>query len=120
LVILYSHHGGFYDHVPPPRTISPDDIKVKPEFIDFDFDFKRLGVRVPAVIVSKFIAPGTIDHNIYDHTSVIATARKLFLKDAWADSFLSQRDRYAQTFEHLLTLTTPRTDDVLAQTPSAK
>jgi len=115
LVITYSQHGGFYDHVVPPPTFSPDGIvaqdpgqgvaKIAP------FDFKRLGVRVPAVIISPYIEPGTIDHTEYDHTSVIATARKLFLRKADATSYLTERDRLANTFDHLLTRATPRIDN---------
>jgi phospholipase C len=33
LVVVYSQHGGFYDHVPPPATVSPDGkICVDPPF----------------------------------------------------------------------------------------
>lgn len=115
LVITYSQHGGFYDHVVPPATVSPDGVlaqdpgqgvtKIKA------FDFTRLGVRVPAVIVSPYIEPGTVDGTVYDHTSVIATARKLFLGKAAATSYLTERDRLANTFDHLLTRATPRTDN---------
>lgn len=115
LVITYSQHGGFYDHAVPPDTVSPDGLladdpgqsvaKAPP------FDFKRLGVRVPAVIISPYIEPGTIDHSVYDHTSVIATARKLFLGKSAATGYLTQRDGLADTFDYLLTRATPRTDN---------
>lgn len=57
-VVIYDEHGGFYDHVPTPVTgvPSPDDI-VGPEPYNFKFD--RLGVRVPAILVSPWIEPGT-------------------------------------------------------------
>lgn len=57
-VIIYDEHGGFYDHVPTPvdGVPSPDDI-VGPE--PFKFQFDRLGVRVPAIIISPWIDPGT-------------------------------------------------------------
>jgi hypothetical protein len=58
-------------------------------------NFKRLDVRVPAVSISPYIEPGTIDNTVYDHTSVIATARKLFLGNSAATSYLTQRDRLA-------------------------
>src|SRR5258706_2072731 len=118
LAIVYDEHGGLYDHVVPPATVNPDgrncadpgeNVVVIPPF-----DFKRLGVRVPAVIVSPYINAGTItgslDGKIYDHTSIIATARKLFLGANAATSFLTERDRHAQTFESLLTLDQPRND----------
>ncbi|RYQ87915.1 hypothetical protein Ahy_B09g095441 isoform D [Arachis hypogaea] len=56
-VITYDEHGGFYDHVPTPveGVPSPDDI-VGPD--PFKFKFDRLGVRVPAIIISPWIEPG--------------------------------------------------------------
>jgi phospholipase C len=114
LLIVYSQHGGFYDHVPPPMTINPDGITSK----DPVFDFRRLGVRVPAVVVSPWIAAGRIDHTEYDHASIPATARKLFLgaslpgKSLWPGKSLSARDQVAAAFDRTLTLDAPRTDHV--------
>jgi phospholipase C len=62
LVIVYDEHGGFYDHVPPPRAA--DD---EPEM------FGSYGVRVPAIIVSPWIEPRTVSHTLFDHTSIIKT-----------------------------------------------
>ena len=52
---------------------------------EFGFDFKRFGVRVPAVIVSPFVKAGSVFHakpgaTPYDHTSILATLRKLYPK----------------------------------------
>ncbi|KAL2319415.1 hypothetical protein Fmac_028384 [Flemingia macrophylla] len=57
-VIIYDEHGGFYDHVPTPveGVPSPDAIVGPPPFM---FQFDRLGVRVPAIIVSPWIQAGT-------------------------------------------------------------
>jgi phospholipase C len=108
LVITYDEHGGLYDHVPPPATVNPGDRPLDATM----FNFQRLGVRVPAVLVSPFIPPGTIIHDkIFDHTSIIATARKLFIPE-WEKFFLTERDRHAETFEDCLTLATPRTGKV--------
>ena len=102
LVVTYDEHGGLYDHVPPPAG---------PQYIpnprhDQDFDFSRLGVRVPAVLVSPFIPRGTVDHTEYDHTSLLATLTKRF----GLAGQLSQRTARAATFEHDLSLAAPRTD----------
>jgi phospholipase C len=104
LLITYDEHGGLYDHVPPPPTVNPGDKPIDATL----FDFKRLGVRVPAVLVSPFIEPGTIIHDrTFDHASIIATARKLFLSEP--EKFaLTERDRHANTFEDVLTLDAPR------------
>jgi len=114
LAIVYDEHGGLYDHVPPPTTVNPDGKvwKGAPGVTnDPPFDFTRLGVRVPAVLISPYIPPGTIDHRIYDHTSIIATALKLLLPNV-ANSHLTLRDKDAATFEDNLTLAQPRTDDI--------
>lgn len=104
LVIVYDEHGGLFDHIPPPAAVSPDPIKsVNPPFA-----FDRLGVRVPAVLVSPYIAQGTVVTDVFDHTSLIATARKVFIGAGWQDTFLTQRDKVANTFESVLTLAAPR------------
>jgi len=105
LIIMYDEHGGFYDHVAPPEAVAPGDSITDPENNLYNFDFKRLGVRTPAIIVSPLIPKGTIDHTVYDHTSVLATVENIFGLQP-----LTMRDKYANTFMHLFSLTTPRTD----------
>lgn len=101
-VLLYDEHGGIYDHVLPPPTVNPDPTNQQVS-LDPPFDFTRLGLRVPAVIVSPFIktpAPGTIgvDSTVYDHSSLLATVRELFN----LSKPLTNRDAHAATFTHLL------------------
>ena len=57
-VITYDEHGGYYDHVPTlVRGVPcPDDV-IGPE--PFFFKFDRLGVRVPAILVSPWTEKGT-------------------------------------------------------------
>jgi len=92
-VITYDEHGGFYDHVPPPAAEPPDDkgSQVPP------FDFRRYGVRVPAVLVSPYISAGTISHTLYDHTSLLSTAAELFLNRPLRDDELGARAAKAAT-----------------------
>jgi len=101
LVITYDEHGGCYDHVPPPNATPPSAVATTP------FNFDRYGVRVPAVIVSPYIAPGTVLRPPgtvpYDHTSIIATLRKRFGLGAP----LSDRDAAAPDLEPVLGLPTP-------------
>jgi len=113
LVVVYDEHGGLYDHVKPPATVNPDGLKWTNDGISMDpsFDFTRLGVRVPAVLISPYIPHGTIDSTVYDHASIIATARKLLIPNV-ANSFLTQRDHLANTFEGNLTLAKPRSGPV--------
>ncbi len=81
LIITFDEHGGCYDHVAPPTNAVPPDNRKG----EFGFDFKRFGVRVPAVIVSPFVKKGSVFHAApgatpYDHTSILATMRKLLPK----------------------------------------
>ena len=65
-IITYDEHGGFFDHVPTPieGVPSPDDI-VGPEPYGFKFD--RLGVRVPTILISPWIEPGTGTYYNYSY-----------------------------------------------------
>lgn len=114
LVITYDEHGGVYDHVPPTQRVANPDGKNwagangNP---DPPFDFTWLGVRVPAILISPYIQAGSIDHSVYEHSSAIATARRLFIKN-WEGNFLTQRDKNAKTFEGNLSLLTARTDTI--------
>ena len=77
LLIVFDEHGGCYDHVPPPAAIPAG----RPARNGFRFD--RYGVRVPAVVVSPYVPPGSVirppsDGPPFDHTSIIATLDRLF------------------------------------------
>jgi phospholipase C len=103
LLIVYDEHGGIFDHVSPPALTPP----LLPASVNPPFAFDRLGVRVPAVLVSPFIEVGTINASQYEHSSIVATVRKLF---APAAGPLTVRDAVAKTFEGILNRDTPRTD----------
>jgi phospholipase C len=105
LIITYYEHGGFYDHVVPPATVHPGNSITEPGTNHNNFDFRQLGVRVPTIIVSPFVAKGTIDHTTYDHSSVLATVEELFKLRS-----LTKRDGTAQTLNRLFKLEAPRTD----------
>jgi phospholipase C len=82
LIITYDEHGGCFDHVPPPAAVPPGG-----PYPD-GFSFDRYGVRVPAVIVSPYVAPASIIRPApkvrgetaypFDHCSIQATLHKLF------------------------------------------
>jgi phospholipase C len=100
LIIIYDEHGGIFDHVPPVRLPSPDNLSsVAPPF-----DFTLSGIRVPAVVISPYIQPGTICSTVFDHTSVIATALKLFTPATWPSDRLFARARAANTVDSLFDL----------------
>ena len=101
LLIGWDEPGGTYDHVPPPAVPPPDPSAPVGEL---GFTFDRSGYRVPAVIVSPWIAEGEVFNEEYRHTSLIAT-----LREKWklGDPFTG-RDAAARTFSSVFTLDTPR------------
>ncbi len=109
LVVTYDEHGGCYDHVPPPTGAVPPDSSAG----EFGFDFTRFGVRVPAVLISPLIAPGTVFRPTgavpLDHTSILKT-----VETRWGLPSLTARDAAAPHVGDALTLAQPRTDDPLA------
>ncbi len=104
-IITYDEHGGCYDHVPPPPAVPPD-AQAGPA----GFRFDAYGVRVPAVIVSPWLAPGSIlqpladgEVHPFDHTSIIKTLREL----AGIATPLTARDEAAPSLLPYLTLPVP-------------
>jgi len=97
-ILTYDEHGGYYDHVPPPAAIPPDDIPPMLEPGDAPGAFDRLGVRVPAVVVSPWAKPHYVSHTIYDHTSVLKLIETRFglaaltRRDANANDMLDMFD----------------------------
>lgn len=110
LVITFDEHGGCYDHLPPlnkavapiPGSVSRHD----------DFHFDRFGVRIPTIVVSSYVEPGTVFRSNkpapYDHTSILATLRdwKCMDKDPKAPFLPSPRIKQAPTLDQVLTLDT--------------
>jgi phospholipase C len=82
LIVTYDEHGGLYDHIPPPCACSPFQTAVE------NFNYDRYGVRVPAILINPFIAPGTIyparkayekiPDPPFDHTSILSTLMAQF------------------------------------------
>jgi len=91
LIWTYDEHGGYYDHVPPPAAVRPDDI---PPDIDVPPDlpgmYDRLSFRVPAAIVSPFAKRNYVSHVTHDHTSVLK-----FIETKWNLGALTYRDANA-------------------------
>lgn len=112
LIITYDEHGGCFDHMRPPAAVAPDNHE--PD----GFAFNRYGVRVPTVIISPYMAPGSKVRAMptgvpsaaapypFDHTSIIATLRKLFNLGAP----LTSRDAVAPDLVSALSLENPEND----------
>ena len=117
LLIVYDEHGGIFDHVSPPPCM-PDGYVASAEATQTGapFAFDRLGVRVPAVLVSPWIPRGTVipgaedavNGRIFEHASIPATATEFFLN---GDAKRTIREQKANTFVSLLSDVMREDDD---------
>ena len=95
LILTYDEHGGFYDHLPPPKAPLPDAIPPMLQSGDVPGQFDQLGIRVPVVVVSPWskkhyvssalpLVSGGADpqyanpQKIYSHTSILKTLEARF------------------------------------------
>jgi phospholipase C len=116
LIWLYDEHGGYYDHVPPPPAVAPDDVPAHNFTLDWPgwlravlrpvlgkafrdletidagpAEYNRYGFRVPAVIVSPYARPGHVCSSTLDHTSVLK-----LIEHKWNLPPLTRRDAAAE------------------------
>jgi acid phosphatase len=73
VVVTYDENGGFWDHAAPPKA-----------------DRWGPGTRIPALIVSPFAKKGSVDHTLYDTTSILRFITRRF--DLPMLAGLQQRD----------------------------
>jgi len=102
LIWNYDEHGGYFDHVPPPPAVTPDDvlpsITVPP---DQPGGYDRYGFRVPMGLVSPYSRPGYVSHVVSDHASILKLIETkwnlpaLTRRDANASDLLDMIDRKA-------------------------
>lgn len=122
LFVAYDDAGGYYDHVVPPSEGVPADnsscvIPGSHPDCGPEFDFRRLGLRTTAMLISPWVAKGAVyqepkrgptNTSQFELTSVPATIKNLFN----LSFFLTQRDAWAGSFDELL-LEVPRSDTPL-------
>ncbi len=99
LLFTFDESGGNYDHVPPPAAVPPDDSG--PGEMDFEFD--RLGCRIPAILVSAHTAGGSIFNANKQATSLLATLEVQFGLEP-----LTERDAHSPTIFEAFNLASPR------------
>jgi phospholipase C len=111
LIWLYDEHGGYFDHVAPPKAPAPDDVPGQSPMDRFlllrwlrwttwgkqidlidsgPSSYDNLGFRVPAVIVSPFVRPDFVTDQPYDHTSILK-----LIERKWNLPALTKRDASA-------------------------
>src|ERR1700729_3519354 len=105
LVITFDEWGGFYDHVPPPMVVddtnpanvmhagdgtTPTDGRLVP-------NYKQLGFRVPAIVVTNLAQPHRVIHEgPFEHCSSLALIESVFGLNP-----LTARDKYARNLHEL-------------------
>ena len=106
-VLTFDEHGGCYDHVQPPAsTPLPAN--------ENGFAFDRFGPRVPTIVVSSYVQPGTVFRSTtdvpYDHTSILRTLQDWLPIDPqkFAEMLPSQRIVNAPNLASVLTETSPQ------------
>ncbi len=87
LFITYDEHGGYYDHVPPPRALPPTPSR---RCGDVPASYDRLGFRVPLMVVSPWARPGYASGVTQDLTSLTA-----FVERKWNLPAMTFRDANA-------------------------
>ncbi|MFL6306141.1 MAG: alkaline phosphatase family protein [Candidatus Sulfotelmatobacter sp.] len=109
LLIVYDEHGGIYDHVPPPAC-TPDGFSAKPADTGTHdgFNFDRLGVRVPAVLVSPWVEKGSVIDEVFEHACIPGSVTELLLGTY---SARSPREIASSNFLNYLSLDAKRADD---------
>jgi phospholipase C len=126
LIWTYDEHGGYYDHVPPPPAVPPDDTEGKsmaarPSWLQAihrllfpgyvkdaenedkePMPYDRYGVRVPAVLVSPYARRDCVLSEVFDHTSVLK-----LVEEKWNLPALTRRDATATSPIGALDLSAP-------------
>jgi phospholipase C len=98
LILAWDEHGGFYDHVRPPRA-APTGSKGQAH----GFMFDQYGPRVPAVVISPLSAQSMIEHRRLEHSAIPATVEQVFGLQP-----MGVRDSSIVGVQNLATLQTPR------------
>jgi phospholipase C len=126
LIWTYDEHGGYYDHVPPPPAVPPDDVRGRSrvtrgsllgsvlkvlfpgyvrhaeQLVAGPDTYDNYGFRVPAVIVSPYARPDCVLSDVFDHTSVLK-----LIEEKWNLPSLTRRDAAAISPLGALDLTAP-------------
>jgi phospholipase C len=90
LVWYYDEHGGYYDHVPPPRALAPDNILPELAPDNLPGDYTMYGVRLPVVVVSPYSRKHGVTNVVHDNTSVLST-----IEQQWNLPAMTYRDANA-------------------------
>ena len=98
-ILAWDEGGGFYDHVPPHKTVAPDNIApsdlgssnicfgVAPSSSN-TCGFDHTGYRVPMMLISPFARKNFVSHTPADHTAILK-----FIETRFGLGNLTERDK---------------------------
>ncbi len=91
--LLWTHDqsNGWFDHVTPPQV-----------------DRSGLGPRVPAIVISPFVARGRVDSTVFEHSSILR-----FIQENWRLRALARRDSVANSLITVFNFTQPPRSPVM-------
>ncbi|HEX5116867.1 MAG TPA: alkaline phosphatase family protein [Pseudonocardiaceae bacterium] len=102
-VVTFDEWGGFYDHVPPPKVIDDTDPATVSHVGDTTTDgqsipdYRQLGFRVPAIVVSNLAPARVVHHGPFEHTSTLK-----LIESTFGLSALTARDANAEDLGQVL------------------
>jgi phospholipase C len=102
LIWTYDEHGGYYDHVPPPVAIPPDDIPPAVPPAEVYDGFGRYGFRVPCAVISPWARRNYVSHTLYDHSSICK-----LVETKWNLPAMTNRDANANNMLDMLDFSRP-------------
>lgn len=94
IFVTWDDWGGFYDHVVPPSV-----------------DANGYGFRVPALTISPWARPNTVDHQVYSHDAYLSFIEDIFLDGARLDPTSDGRPDNRPTVRETL----PQLGDLLSE-----
>ena len=109
-MITWDEHGGFFDHVRPPAAVPPGDAPLNQKRAQSpqQYTFNQFGVRVPAVLISRWLPAGRgsdiFSGATFDHSAIVHALRTTFS----LGGPLTNRDNAAPDWNSVL-LANPRT-----------
>jgi len=100
-ILTFYEAGGFYDHVPPAPTVSPDGIKpvdlgendvCYPPQTGPTCDFVYTGYRLPLIVVSPFTKKNYVSHTAADLTAILKLIETRFNLQSLTNRDAAQMD----------------------------
>ncbi|KAJ5988527.1 hypothetical protein N7481_003737 [Penicillium waksmanii] len=108
-ILTFDETGGFHDHVPPPLAPRPDNLtytETAPDGSKYEFEFNRLGGRVPTILISPWVGKGLVEQKgtnsngktvSYSASSILRTLGYL-----WDFDPFTPRVGGSASFDHLI------------------